>query len=270
MGAAKRRIRESGARLMDLGLHGRVALVAGSSQGIGLAVARALLKEGARVVMTGRDGARLRAAVESTEAGDSVLGVAADLADGEAIASVLRQVRDRWGTLDVLVANIGSGTARKGWDLTDRDWALAFDVNLHATRRLVEAVLPDMLAAGRGSIVMIASIVGRESVNAPLPYSAAKAALVSYAKNLGREVARRGVRVNAVAPGNVLFDGGSWARKLAENPDAVRQYIDQEVPAGRFADPTEIADVVAFLASDRAAFVAGACVDVDGGQTRSY
>jgi 3-oxoacyl-[acyl-carrier protein] reductase len=127
-----------------------------------------------------------------------------------------------------------------------------------------------MVEAGRGSIVLIASIVGLESVNAPLPYSAAKAALISYAKNLGREVARRGVRVNAVAPGNVLFDGGSWARKLAENPDRVRQYIDREVPAGRFGAPAEIADLVAFLASDRATFITGACMVVDGGQTRSY
>jgi 3-oxoacyl-[acyl-carrier protein] reductase len=255
---------------MDLGLRDRVALVAGSSRGIGFAIARALLREGARVVMTGRDPARLTGAVEGLDAGTAAFGVAGDLSEAAAIASVLREVHDRWGTVDVLVGNIGSGAARRGWDLSERDWALAFDVNLHATRRLVEAVLPEMLAAGRGSIVMIASIVGRESVNAPLTYSAAKAALVSYAKNLGREVARHGVRVNAVAPGNVLFDGGSWARKLAESPDAVRAYIDREVPAGRFADPSEIADVVAFLASDRAAFIAGTCIDVDGGQTRSY
>jgi 3-oxoacyl-[acyl-carrier protein] reductase len=170
----------------------------------------------------------------------------------------------------VLVANIGTGTARPGWDLGDRDWELSFEANLHASRRLIEAVLPGMLEHGRGSIVCIASIAGLESLNAPLTYSAAKAALVSYAKNLSRLVARRGVRVNVVAPGNVLFEGGSWARKVAERGDEVRRYIDAEVPAGRFGGADEIADAVTFLASDRAAFVTGACLVADGGQTRSY
>jgi 3-oxoacyl-[acyl-carrier protein] reductase len=255
---------------MDLGLRDRVALVAGSSRGIGLAIARTLLAEGARVAMTGRDSAALAVAVQSMDAGDRVAGLPGDLGNAAVIASVLRQVRDRWGMIDVLVGNIGTGSARSGWALDDRDWDSALEANLHVTRRLVEAVLPAMVEAGRGSIVLIASIVGLESVNAPLPYSAAKAALISYAKNLGREVARRGVRVNAVAPGNVLFDGGSWARKLAENPDRVRQYVDREVPAGRFGAPAEIADLVAFLASDRATFITGACMVVDGGQTRSY
>lgn len=255
---------------MDLGLRDRVALVGGSSRGIGLAIAESLLAEGARVAMTARDAAALGAAVDSIGGGDRVFGAPGDLGDPAVIASVLRQIRDRWGRLDVLVANVGTGTARAGWALGDRDWSAAFEANLHVTRRLVEAVLPEMIESGRGSIVLIASIVGLESVNAPLPYGAAKAALVSYAKNLGRDVARRGVRVNAVAPGNVLFDGGSWARKLAENPEHVLEYVDREVPAGRFGAPSEIADVVAFLASDRAAFMTGACVVVDGGQTRSY
>jgi 3-oxoacyl-[acyl-carrier protein] reductase len=118
--------------------------------------------------------------------------------------------------------------------------------------------------------VFIASIVGVESVRAPLAYSAAKTALHAYAKNLARAVASQGVRVNVVAPGNVLFDGGSWAAKLAEDPERVRGYIGAEVPLGRFGNPEEIADLVAFLASSRAAFITGACVVADGGQTRTY
>jgi len=255
---------------MDLRLRDKVVLIGGASRGIGLSIARAFAAEGARVALTGRDSAALDRAVRGLDAGDRAIGVAGDLAEPQVIASVLRATGDLWGPIDVLVANVGSGTARPGWALDEQDWSRAFDTNLHVVRRLTEAVLPGMVTARRGSIVLIASIVGLESVNAPLTYSAAKAALVSYAKNLGRDVARAGVRVNAVAPGNVLFEGGSWARKLADQPERVRQYIDTEVPAGRFATPDEIADVVVFLASERAAFVTGACVVVDGGQTRGY
>jgi 3-oxoacyl-[acyl-carrier protein] reductase len=255
---------------MDLRLRDQRVLVAGSSRGIGLAIARAFVDEGSRVVMTGRDTQALQTAAASMHASDRVLPVAGDLARAEGVAAVVQEASARWGGVDVLVANVGSGTARGGWALEDTDWDRAFAVNLHVTRRLAEAVLPAMIDRRAGSLVFIASIVGLESVNAPLTYSAAKAALVSYAKNLARDVARQGVRVNAVAPGNVLFDGGSWARKLAEDSEKVQRYIDAEVPAGRFGTPDEIADIVTFLASDRARFVTGACIVADGGQTRSY
>jgi 3-oxoacyl-[acyl-carrier protein] reductase len=258
---------------MDLGLRDRVALVAGSSRGIGRAIAASLAHEGCRVAVSGRE----RATVDETvaEIGQHLdpgrlMAIAADLSQKDMIERTLAVISAEWGPVEVLVANIGTGTARPGWELDDRDWERAFEANLHASRRLVEAALTAMLEQGRGSIIFIASIAGLESLNAPLTYSAAKAALISYAKNLSRLVARRGVRVNTVAPGNILFEGGSWARKVAERGDAVRRSIDSEVPAGRFGGVDEIADVVAFLASDRAAFVTGACLVADGGQTRSY
>jgi len=258
---------------MDLGLRDRVALVAGSSRGIGRAIAASLAQEGCRVAVSGREPATVDEAVADIgrhlEPG-RLMGIAADLSHKEAIDRTLQAIAAEWGPVEVLVANIGTGTARPGWDLTDRDWELSFEANLHASRRLVESALGTMLERGRGSIVFVASIAGIESLNAPLTYSAAKAALISYSKNLSRVVARRGVRVNTVAPGNILFEGGSWARKVAERGDEVRRYIDAEVPTGRFGDVDEIADVVAFLASDRAAFVTGACLVADGGQTRTY
>jgi 3-oxoacyl-[acyl-carrier protein] reductase len=186
------------------------------------------------------------------------------------LARAADETIERWGAIDILVANIGSGTAARGWALDETDWAAGFDTNLHASRRAAEAVLPHMTAAGRGSIVFISSIAGVQSLDAPLPYSVAKTALISYAANLSRLVARLGVRVNVVAPGNVRFDGGSWAKKEAAEPERVRAYIEAEVPMGRFGTPGEIASLVTFLASDRASFMTGACVVADGGQARAY
>jgi 3-oxoacyl-[acyl-carrier protein] reductase len=254
---------------MNLELDGRVALVAGSSRGIGLAAARALAAEGCRVLLTGRHAAALDQAIQGFPDGTAAT-FAGDLTRADVLGRAAAAARERWGPVDILVANIGSGSAKVGWDLEEGDWTSSFDVNLHASRRAAEAVLPLMTAAGRGSIVFISSIAGVESVSAPLPYTAAKTALIAYAKNLSRVVARRGVRVNVLAPGNVVFDGGSWAEKHERDPERVRAYLDAEVPMGRFGTPEEIAALVTFLASDRASFMTGACIVADGGQTRGY
>lgn len=257
---------------MDLQLSDRVALVAGSSRGIGLATARAFLAEGCRTVITGREGAALaeaKAALESEWTPELVMAYEGDLRDLDVIEALLTSIHERWGRLDCLVANMGNGRGPSGWDLQESDWQRLFEENLSGTYRLVQQILPVMARSRGGSIVLVASIVGLESTSAPLPYSAAKAALVSYGKNLARQVASANVRVNTVAPGNVLFPGGSWERHLAERRDEVLHQIELEVPLRRFGKPEEIADMIVFLSSDRAAFVTGSCVVVDGGQTRS-
>ena len=256
---------------MDLHLTDKVAFVAGSSRGIGHAIVHAFLTEGARAVVTGRQAdslAQTVAAFETEFGQDRVLAFRGDLSQPEQISAALTQTRERWGEIDCLVANIGSGTAKPGWQLNQADWDTVFEVNLWSSVRLVEAALPAMVQAQRGSIVMIASIAGLESVNAPLPYSGAKATLVNYSKNLARQVGQYGVRVNCVAPGNILFPGGSWEKKLAQNPEHFQRYIETEVALQRFGTPEEIANLVVFLSSDRAAFITGACVVADGGQTR--
>lgn len=258
---------------MDLGLSGSVALVAGSSRGIGRAVAEELLREDARVLLTGRDREvleRVRAELAEALSSDRVAAHAGDLSDPAVREAAVRMALDSWGRLDVLVANVGSGAGRRGWDQGQDEWNRMFAVNLWSSVGIAEAVLPTMLEAGRGSIVFVSSIAGSETLPAPLPYGAAKAALRSYSKGLARELGPRGIRVNCVAPGNVLVPGGTWARRLAEDPAGTEAWIEAEVPMGRMGTPDEIARVVTFLASERASFVTGAWVVADGGQTRGY
>ena len=258
---------------MDLRLSDLVAFVAGSTQGIGEAIVRAFLAEGGRVIISGRRPDRLEeVALALSEAHDpeKILRFCGDLTQPADIEKAVRQTLDHWGAIDCLVANIGSGVARMGWELMDSDWQSVFEQNFWGSIRLVQAVLPHMVDARRGSIVFTSSIAGVESISAPLPYSTAKAALLSYCKGLSRQVGQYGVRVNCVAPGNVLFPGGSWERKLQERREHFTEYVQREVALQRFGKPEEIADVVVFLCSKRASFITGACVVVDGGQTRSY
>ena len=256
---------------MDLGLKDKVAFVAGASRGIGKGIAQVLLEEGARVVVSGRDAIALSDAAAELSKGcaDHVLTFAGDLSQ----PAVARQARDeavsQWGAVDILVCNIGSGAAKNGWELSASDWEAVFQINFWTTVRLVEVFLPAMVEARRGNIIFISSIAGLESLGAPLPYGAAKAALERYSKDLSRQVGRHGVRVNTVAPGNVLFPEGRWQTKLDADARGVTSMIEAEVPLMRFGTAWEIGAAVAFLASERAAFITGACLVADGGQTRA-
>jgi 3-oxoacyl-[acyl-carrier protein] reductase len=256
---------------MDLGLKDKVVFVAGASRGIGKGIAAVFLDEGSRVMITGRDPAALAAAGAelSPGRGDRLTTFAGDLSQPSVVQEAHRQVIARWGAVDSLICNIGSGTAKNGWQITAADWEPVFQINLWATVRLVEVFLPQMVEALRGSITFISSIAGLESLGAPIPYGTAKAALEHYKKDLARRVGRFGVRVNTVAPGNILFPGGTWQRKLDGDQAGVTAMIAAEVPLGRFGTPEEIGSIAAFLASDRAAFITGSCIVADGGQTRT-
>jgi 3-oxoacyl-[acyl-carrier protein] reductase len=258
---------------MDLGLNDKVTFVAGSSRGIGLAIARAFLREGARVVITGRNKESLREAlaVLVAEAGlTRVLSFQGDMSDPSDIQRALAETVRTFGGMDAVVANVGSGAMRGGWDLSLNDWQLALNINLLSGMALASAALPHLIARGGGSLTFVSSIAACEAVSAPVCYCAAKAAVQSGMKSLSRLVGMEGVRLNAVAPGNVLFPGGSWERRLADQSEYVRRYIESEVPMRRFGRPEEIADSVVFLASERASFITGGCLVVDGGQTRSF
>ncbi len=259
---------------MNLELAGKNVLVGGASRGIGKAIAAAFVAEGANVTLTGRNAESLDAAMTDIRAKvgadrpDAVHAVAGDLgADGQARKAV-EAAREKWGQLDILIANVGSGRTTPGWQASEDEWRDVFETNLWSSMKLVNAALPDMVEAGAGSIVAIGSIAGLEALGAPISYAAAKTALASYTANLARSVGRDGVRVNCVAPGNVYFEGGTWDVKMQEDEAGVRAMLNAEVPLNRFATPEEIADLTVFVASPRAGFMTGACVVADGGQTR--
>ena len=257
---------------MDLDLAGKTAIVTGSSRGIGLACATALVEEGCNVTVCARGEDGLVDAVTKLRAlpgGDErVLAIQADLSTDKGAADVVIRTVETFGGLDILINNVGLGKGAGIVDTTDAEWHEAFDQTLFPAIRASRMAVPHMRRRGGGAIVMIASIWGRES-GGRMTYNAVKAAEISLAKAMAQQLARDNIRVNSVAPGSIRFPGGSWDRRVQEDPDGMAEFVKRELPFGRFGRPEEVGTVVAFLVSPRASWISGASVPVDGCQSRS-
>lgn len=253
---------------MKLELNDRVALVTGASRGIGLAIATTLAAEGAKIALAARGADALNAARAAVGPQSSVH--LTDVTDPAAAATLVKEVERHWGRLDILVCNVGSGASVPPGQETAAEWSRVMDLNLFAATNMIGAARP-LMARGSGdrAIVCVSSIAGMAALGAPVTYYGAKAALNATVRGLARPLALEGIRINAVAPGNILSADGTWARKIAENKQAVDDMLQREVALRRLGTPEEIADVVAFLASPRAAFITGSVMVADGGQLRS-
>ncbi len=256
---------------MDLELTDKVAIVTGSSRGIGLAIAQALVAEGCRTTMCARGKETLleaAAGLRDRGSAERVLAVQADLANEKGVVEVVDRTVEAFGGIDILVNSFGLARGATLASSTDADWQEAFDYTLLPAVRASRLVVPIMQRRGGGAIIMIASIWGRES-GGRITYNAIKAAEISLAKSMAQQLARDNIRVNSVAPGSIRFPGGTWDRRMLEDPENTKEFVRRELPFGRFGRAEEVGAAVAFLASPRASWISGASVPVDGCQSRS-
>ena len=258
---------------MDLGLKGKTAIVTGGSRGLGFAAAKGLAAEGAHVVVCARGEEALQKAADALQtaalSGARVAFMAADVSTEAGNQKVIDLAIKEFGRIDVVVNNVGTA---KGADLeatTDADWQAAFDQTLFPAIRMSRLAVPHIRKQGGGAIVIVSSIFGRES-GGRMTYNAVKAAEISLTKSLAQQLAKDQIRVVSVAPGSILFEGGSWWKRQQSDPDGIATFVKQELPFGRFGTPDEVGAAIAFLASSKASWISGTTVVVDGCQSRMF
>jgi len=261
---------------MELGLKGKVVLVTGASRGIGRAIALAFAGEGCRLALASRTGQVLAAVAEEVGTlGGEARHWVTDVTDPTQVETLVESACRTWGGIDVLVNNVGGGYPKAFEAVSDEEWERVVNLNLFSATRLSRAVLPHMQERGGGQIINIAALSGRVPRLGQIASNAAKAALINFTESLAAEVARHGIRVNAVCPAAILTE--RWEERVARYgkehglpfEQAMTELASKAIPLGRFGLPEEVASAVVFLASERAGFITGVSIFVDGGMGRS-
>jgi 3-oxoacyl-[acyl-carrier protein] reductase len=257
---------------MDLDLKGKVAVITGGSRGLGFACAQSLAAEGCHIVVGARglDGVtRAAEKLKSGWRGPKIVAVTADVSTPEGVDHLIETAVVECGGIDILVNNVGLGRGGTLEQTSDADWREAFDHTLFPAIRCSQLAAPHMRQRGGGVIVIISSIYGREA-GGRMTYNVVKAAEISLTKSLAQQLARDEIRVVGVAPGSILFEGGTWWKRQQEDAKGIDEFIKRELPFGRFGTAQEVGDVVAFLSSPKASWVSGTTVVVDGCQSRMF
>jgi len=256
---------------MNLDLQNKVAIVTGSTRGIGKGIAKMLLEEGCHVVICGRTKETLEETVNEFKGlKGELLSINADVTIQDDIRNLTDKTITKFGTIDVLVNNVGGNRRNKFEETLEEDWQDIIELNMMSHVRMSKTVVPIMKKQKSGSIIFISSIFGRELGGPTLSiYNSTKSAIISLAKVMASELAGEGIRVNSVAPGSIIFPGGSWDKRYKADPEKMEEFIKENLPIGRFGKVEEVANLVCFLASERASLITGTCINVDGCQSKS-
>ena len=251
---------------MDLNLKGKIALVTGANRGIGLATAIGLAREGCDIAICARREETLAEASEQIGAlGVRVAAIQADVQNPDDAERFVHEAVAQLGGIDILINNVGGRSGDRLMDSTDEDWVETFDKNVFQGVRLTRLAVPHMRARGGGSIVFISSISGWiPQLSGAVQYGASKAAQIFMAEPMALELVHDRIRVNVVSPGSIIFEGGGWDNMRQEKPEAYAAYEKNGFPMGGLGSPEDVADVVVFLASDRARWVNGENIRSDG------
>jgi len=251
---------------MNYNLNNKTALITGSSRGIGLQISRLLHEQGCKIALNSRQTTDL---VNESKKLDKSIYLVGDVTNNNEAERIIKNFIKHFGKLDILICNVGDGSSVSPGDETIEEWEKSIKKNLFSATNMIQYSIP-FLKETKGCIVCISSICGLESIpNAPLTYSSSKAALNSFIKGISRPLGKYGVRVNAIAPGNILFEGSNWQKKINEDSASVFSMIKKEVPLGNFGTLDDIAHLASYLSSPISNFITGSIFTIDGGQIRS-